>query len=301
MQAILAARIDRLPPDEKSLLETAAVLGKDVPLAPLQAIAGLPLGALQAGLSHLQAAEFLYETALFPEIEYTFKHALTHEVAYGSLLNERRRALHEQIVAAMESLYADRLGEQVERLATHALRGEVWDKAVSYLRQAGLKATGRWANAEAVSWLEAGAGGGRRTCPPARPPRELAVDLRFDLRNALFALGDLDRIERTLTEAGRLAEELHDRRRQGWVSAYMSHYFWRVGQLARAMDSGERALAVADAVGDFALQDHQRQRRARPLWARGLPPGHRVPAPDPARHLPRSARTSVSAGPGCRR
>jgi class 3 adenylate cyclase/tetratricopeptide (TPR) repeat protein len=253
VQAILAARIDRLPPEDKSLLETAAVLGKDVPLALLQAIAGLPLDVLQAGLAHLQAAEFLYETALFPEIEYTFKHALTHEVAYGSLLNERRRALHEQIVAAMESLYADRLGEQVERLATHARRGEVWAKAVPYLRQAGLKATGRSANADAVSWLEQALEAAGRL-PAGRPTSELAVDLRFDLRNALFALGDLDRIERTLTQAGRLAEELHDRRRQGWVSAYMSHYFWRVGQLARAVESGERALAVAEAVGDFALQ-----------------------------------------------
>jgi len=96
VQAVLAARIDRLPPEEKRLLQTAAVIGTEVPMPVLQAIDELPEEVLQRGLAHLQAAEFLYETRLFPECEYTFKHALTHEVAYGSLLQERRRALHAQ-------------------------------------------------------------------------------------------------------------------------------------------------------------------------------------------------------------
>ena len=94
VQAVLAARIDRLAPEDKRLLQSAAVIGKDVPYPLLQAIAELPEDALRQGLARLQAAEFLYETSLFPDLEYTFKHALTHEVAYGSLLQERRRALH---------------------------------------------------------------------------------------------------------------------------------------------------------------------------------------------------------------
>jgi predicted ATPase len=131
--AVLAARIDRLPPKEKCLLQTAAVIGNEVPPLLLQAIAELPEAGLQRGLAHLKAAEFLYETRLFPEREYAFKHALTHEVAYGSLLQERRRALHARIVEALEALAGDRVTEvasgrrpdQVERLAHHALRGEV--------------------------------------------------------------------------------------------------------------------------------------------------------------------------------
>ena len=98
VQAMLAARIDRLPPEDKRLLQAAAVIGKDVPFALLQAIAELPEEALRRGLDHLQAAEFLYETSLFPDLEYTFKHALTHEVTYGGLLQERRRELHARIV-----------------------------------------------------------------------------------------------------------------------------------------------------------------------------------------------------------
>ena len=121
VQAVLAARLDRLPPEEKRLLQTAAVIGTEVPLPLLQAIAELPEDALHCGLAHLQAAEFLYETRLFPEREYTFTHALTQQVAYHSLLRERRRGLHARLVEALETLAPERVTEQVERLAHHAL------------------------------------------------------------------------------------------------------------------------------------------------------------------------------------
>src|SRR4029434_8472625 len=114
VQAVLAARIDGLPPTEKRLLHTAAVIGTEVPLPLLQAIAELPEAAVHDGLRHLQAAEFLYETHLVPESTYTFKHALTHEVAYSSLPQERRQVLHARIVEVVEALYPDRLTEQVE-------------------------------------------------------------------------------------------------------------------------------------------------------------------------------------------
>src|SRR5262249_49778046 len=130
VQAVLAARIDRLPPKKKQLLQTAAVIGTEVPLALLQAVADVPEEPLLLGLIHLQTAAFLYETRLFPESEYTFKHALTQQVAYETLLQERRRALHARIVEALEALAEDRLAEQVERLAHHALRGKVWDKTL---------------------------------------------------------------------------------------------------------------------------------------------------------------------------
>ena len=154
VQAVLAARIDRLPPEEKQLLQSAAVIGTEVPLALLQAMAEVPEEPLRLGLTHLQAAEFLYETRLFPEIEYTFKHALTQQVAYETLLQERRRALHARIVEALEALAGERVAEQVERLAHHALRGEVWDKALAYCRQAGEKAMARSAHREAVGSFE---------------------------------------------------------------------------------------------------------------------------------------------------
>ncbi len=130
VEAVLAARIDRLPPEARQLLQAASVVGKNVPFALLQAIAEVPEDALRRGLATLQAAEFVYEAEIFPDVEYTFKHALTHDVAYGSLLQERRRPLHARIVQAIEALYRDRLAEHVDQLAHHAFRGEVWEKAV---------------------------------------------------------------------------------------------------------------------------------------------------------------------------
>jgi len=116
VQAILAARIDRLSPDDKRLLQAASVIGKDVPFALLQLTADVSETDLHQTLTRLHAAEFLYEVNLFPELIYTFKHALTHDVAYGSLLQGQRRTLHARIVAAIETLYQGRLGEHVERL-----------------------------------------------------------------------------------------------------------------------------------------------------------------------------------------
>ena len=193
VQAVLAARIDRLPAEEKRLLQTAAVIGTEVPLPLLQAIAELPEAALHRSLVHLQAAEFLYETRLFPDHEYTFKHALTHEVAYGSLLQERRRGLHARIVEALEALAGERLAEQVERLAHHALRGEVWDKALAYFRQAGEKAMGQSAYREAVGYFEQ-ALSALPHLPEQRDTREQAIDLRLALRSALQPSGALGRI-----------------------------------------------------------------------------------------------------------
>ncbi len=135
VQAVLAARTDRLPPEDKTLLQKAAVIGTDVPQTLLQAIAEMPEEAVRLSLSRLQTAEFLYETSMFPEFEYTFKHALTHEVVYTSLLQDQRRILHARIVEAFETLYPDRVSERVNWLAHHAFRGEVWEKALTYLRR----------------------------------------------------------------------------------------------------------------------------------------------------------------------
>jgi class 3 adenylate cyclase/tetratricopeptide (TPR) repeat protein len=254
VQAVLAARMDRLPAEEKRLLQTAAVIGTEVPFPVLQAIAEVPEAALHQGLDHLQAAEFLYETSLFPERAYTFKHALTHEVAYGSLLQERRRALHARIVEAIERLYPDRFTDQVERLAHHAFRGEVWEQAVAYLRQAGAKAFARSANQEALASFEQ-ALTALAHLPETRETRDQAIDVRFELRNALFPLAEFGRIEGYLREAEALAQTLGDQRRLGWVWTYMSgHQVATGGHTANAHGFAQRAEAIGETLGDDPLK-----------------------------------------------
>ncbi len=156
VQGVLAARIDRLAIEDKELLQTSAVIGKDLPYALLQVIADLPEEDLRCGLANLQTAEFLYETRLFPDLEYTFKHALTREVAYGSLLQERRQACHQRIAEAMESIYAGRLAEQSERLAHHCTEAGLAEQAVGYWHQAGQRAIERSANTDAIAHLTKG-------------------------------------------------------------------------------------------------------------------------------------------------
>jgi class 3 adenylate cyclase/tetratricopeptide (TPR) repeat protein len=268
VQAVLAARIDRLPPEEKRLLQTAAVVGTEVSLPLLQAIADVPEVALHSGLAHLQAAEFLYETRLFPETEYTFKHALTHEVAYGSLLLERRRVLHGRIVEALEALAPARVVEQVERLAHHAVRGEVWVKALAYCRQAGEKAMARSAHREAVGSFEQ-ALSALPHLPEQGHTREQSIDLRLALRTALRPLGDDGRMLAILHEAEALAAALDDSRRLAQVSVFLSFHYYLMGTHDQAIVAAQRALALATASGDVVLRALANQRLGYAYYAQG--------------------------------
>jgi DNA-binding NtrC family response regulator/tetratricopeptide (TPR) repeat protein len=253
VEEVLGGRIDRLAPDERRLLEVAAVVGKDVPFAVVHAVAGLPQDVLAKAFERLKAAEFLYETSPGPETEYTFKHTLTHEVAYGRLAAEPRRALHARIAEAIERLYPTRLADHVERLAHHAFEGETWNKAYAYFHQAGTKAFTRCAHQEAVACFDrALAALGR--LPESRERNERAVDLRFDLRNTLQPLGEFERILECLREAEGMARILGDQRRLGEATAYLTDYFRLMGDQARAIEYGQQALTIADTVEEFSLR-----------------------------------------------
>jgi class 3 adenylate cyclase/tetratricopeptide (TPR) repeat protein len=253
VQAVLAARIDRLPSPEKALLQTASVIGKDVPFALLRAISEGSEDELRHHLTQLQATEFLYETGSLSGLEYTFKHALTHEVTYESLTTEHRRRLHAAIVASIERLYSERLEEHTELLAHHAISAATWDKAVHYSRQAGAKAFARSANREAVVYFEQ-ALAALQHLPESRERMEWAIDLRFDLRNPLQLLGEFGRILDHMKEARTLAEAIDQPLRRGWVDSFMSQCFRLTGELDRAIEAGRQALTVADALGDFELR-----------------------------------------------
>jgi len=244
VQAILAARIDRLPPEDKQLLQASSVIGKDVPFRLLQSISDASDEATRSGLARLQAAEFLYETSLFPDLEFTFKHALTHDVAYASLLQERRRSLHARVAGAIERLYADRRADYVERLADHAFRGESWEQAVGYLRDASVRAVARATVREAVGHLERALVALTRL--PSSPTRvEQGVDMRLELRNCLYLVGEHSRTLDHLKAARDLAAQTGDRARLARVAGYLATTFMFLGNHAQALEEATRARALA--------------------------------------------------------
>ncbi|MEX2649662.1 MAG: alpha/beta fold hydrolase [Alphaproteobacteria bacterium] len=199
VRAIIAARIDRLEPQRKQLLQAASVVGSEVPRDQLVAIADLDDDALDSGLAALQAAEFVYETRLFPERQFTFKHAFTHEVAYDGLLRARRRELHARLGAAIEA----KLGAntEVEALAGHFERGEAWDKAARYWLTAAEQAKARYAYVRAIDF-----GKKALACARRHSSSEDAT------QSALAILGDLAGLRGNFEDANtcyRQALELH--------------------------------------------------------------------------------------------
>jgi tetratricopeptide (TPR) repeat protein len=249
VRAVLAARLDRLTPEERHVAQAAAVIGKDVPLPLLRAVASVAEARLGAVLGELQAAELLRETNAVPEAPLTFKHALTHEVAYATLTTERRRALHARVVDALEQASAD----EVERLAHHALAAERWDQALVYGRQAGARAAWRSAHREAVQYFEqALAAIGK--LPETAERRAQTLDLHLQTRWSLVPLGDYQRLADSLHRAAALAERLDDPRQLAEISQSMTNYLRLIGDCTGALAAGERARALAGRLGNKTLE-----------------------------------------------
>ncbi|HSF03351.1 MAG TPA: AAA family ATPase, partial [Solirubrobacterales bacterium] len=246
VQAILAARIDRLRPDLKRLLQAAAVVGKDVPVTLLAAVTEMPDDALQVSLGELQTAELLYEARLFPDLEYTFKHALTHEVAYSSVLQERRRALHATILLTLERLHAERLGEHAEALARHAEGAAITNKAVRYLREAGTKAAARSANREAIDFFER-ALAHLAGLPETPETLAEAVDVRIALGTSLIAVHGPPSpiVEASYNAALELLERLDDAPRRFPVLWGLWYIQFTRTEYTLAVKAGERLLQTA--------------------------------------------------------
>jgi class 3 adenylate cyclase/tetratricopeptide (TPR) repeat protein len=253
LQAVLAARIDALPNAEKRLLQEAAVVGQDVPYGLLRSICGLTDEVLRRLLGNLQASEFLYTTQLFPELQYSFKHSLTRDVAYSGVLRDRRREIHSQVLNAIETLYADRLSEQVERLAYHAVRSELNDRATHYLRQAGAKAIARSALLDARGWYEQ-ALDVLRSLPQTPPRMEQAFEIHLELRPVLRQLGERRQMMEHLRKADAISEGLKDDLRRGRVSAFMTTVLSTSDELDEALVTGRRALEIAQRFDDLELR-----------------------------------------------
>ncbi|MBI3630457.1 MAG: AAA family ATPase, partial [Candidatus Rokubacteria bacterium] len=253
IEAMLTARIDRLPEDDKELLRSAAVVGKNVPLAVLRAVVDVPDDHLDRRLAALQTAEFLHQVPLAPHPEFTFKHALTHEAAYGGLAPERRQELHARSVEAIEDLIGDRLAENAERLAHHAYLGRVWRKAARYLRAAGRRALARSANRAAVSRFEE-ALVALGHLGEERETLEQMLGVHLDLCGARQLVGDYERPADHLRAAKTIAETLGDRRKLARIYGAWVQYADLTSDHRQALSLGREALVIADGLDDPAAR-----------------------------------------------
>jgi class 3 adenylate cyclase/tetratricopeptide (TPR) repeat protein len=243
VQNVVADRIDRLPAAEKHLLQTAAVIGIVIPLDLLQSVSELSDGELFRCLTHLKSAEFVYESSLFPILEYTFKHALTNEIAYGALLRDRKILLHARIVTALERIRRDNLSDHIESIAHHAYSGELWEKAVTYSWESGVRAAQRSANQEAHTFFQTGLRA-LEHLPQSQLSLQKAVDFRLALRTPLYYLNEFTELHQHLLEAQSIAQRISDDHRLGRALNFLCGYYGLMGQHNRSIEFGKHALAL---------------------------------------------------------
>jgi len=254
VQAVLAARVDRLEEREKQVLQTAAVIGRQFTEPILRRVVELPETDLARALEKLAAAEFIFEQALYPQAEYIFKHALTQEVAYQSVLTERRRVLHERTAQAIETLFAEALEAHYGELAHHYKLSGNAEKAVEYLHVAGEQAAERSANAEAVSNLTT-ALDLLPTLPDTTGRDRREVTLQTTLAGVLVAtkgFGASER-QRPLERARFLCERLGESRQLGPVLTNLFQVYVQQGRLGAASELAEQSLRLAEELQDPGL------------------------------------------------
>jgi class 3 adenylate cyclase/predicted ATPase len=254
VQAILAARIDRLPPDEKELLQTLAVLGKEFTLSHLKATVARSDSELERMLADLQMAEFVYEQPATGDIEYTFKHALTQDVAYNSVLIDRRKLLHGRAGQALESMFAEQLDDHLGELAHHYSHSDNVGKAVEYLGRAGQQALQRSAYADAIAYFTTALQ--LLTSLPdtrERAQRELALQIALGaplMNTRGFAAPEVGQAytrARDLCQSTGATAQLPVALRGLWE-------FYEVrAEYQTALELGEQLLALAQSLNDPAL------------------------------------------------
>jgi class 3 adenylate cyclase/tetratricopeptide (TPR) repeat protein len=252
IHSVLATRVDLLDARSKSLLQTCAVIGKDAPAALLSRMMETDVEELAPQLRTLERADLLYKVGGSGGPEYSFKHDLTRDVAYGTLLVGMRRILHAKAVDIIEANFGNRLEEHIDRLADHAFYAERWEKAVPYQLHSCRRAVRRGANHDAVSIFERGIET-LSHLSPSEAKTKAEIDFRLLVILALEPLGRHRRIVDVLLDARRFAEDFADRRRLAAVNCHLAIALWRLGDFDDAMAAAEAAKAIAEAVDSKAL------------------------------------------------
>jgi class 3 adenylate cyclase/tetratricopeptide (TPR) repeat protein len=253
VQSVIAARIDSLSPKRKTLLQIASVIGSNIPIMLLREVVDLSEAELQKLLAELKAAQFLYETPNPIYAQLKFRHALIHEVAYGSLISAKRQMLHARVLRAMESRYRDNTLDVVESLAHHAFDAALWDEALIYLCQAGDKAVEFSAYQAAGAFFES-ALQALTHLPQDHERVRQGIDIRLKLRPVFAAIADFDRLDRCLADAETMASSIEDHRRLAAIDVARAFVHNARGELDASIERGARARNIAREIGDFGLE-----------------------------------------------
>jgi class 3 adenylate cyclase len=253
LQASLVARLDRLG-SINDVAQIGAAIGREFSHELVAAVSDLAPIDLAAGLERLRGSGLVSRRGTPPDAVYSFKHALVQDAAYGTLLKSRRRQLHSSITKVLVERFPAIAESQPEVVAHHFTEAGLASEAIASWRRAGQLAAARSANREAVASFER-ALHLLETQPETRERLELAIDLRFDLRTAHFQLGEgLERVVAYLHEAEGLARRLNDQRRLGQLSDYLCNVHITSGHPREAIRFGQNAQAIAESIGDLALQ-----------------------------------------------
>jgi class 3 adenylate cyclase/tetratricopeptide (TPR) repeat protein len=251
IQGIIAARMDRLEENLKRTMQVASVIGRDFAYRILQTITGMQ-EELKSYLMNLQGLEFIYEKSLFPELEYVFKHTLTQEVAYSSLLLKRRKELHERIGKAIEELYPDRLEEFYEALAYHYLRGRNWEKAYQYLKLSADKASRSYSNWEAFRFYKE-AINILNQWPETKENKRRGIEVRLSAEGLMKVLAYPEDSLQILQEGERLSREVGDRRSLATFYGSIGLCYSFCGDSAQGIKYSEKSFEEAQKIEDVDL------------------------------------------------
>ena len=253
IQDVIMARLDSLSGGAKELLQMGSVAGREFSHDLIKTVSGIADQELWSHLSTLKDAELLYERGIYPQSNYIFKHVLTRDIAYRSLLQKKRREIHEKVGKALEQIYTERMAEGYEILALHFLNGEDWERAYRYCLAAGMKSFSHSAYEEARRYFEE-ALAALQKLPREKDRIEQEIDLRFDMRSVLVPLGRHDEWGDYIRRAELLAREIGDDARLANVLNYLSSLHWIHDQPHQAIEVGQRALALARKTSHFSYE-----------------------------------------------
>jgi class 3 adenylate cyclase/tetratricopeptide (TPR) repeat protein len=251
IQDVIMARVDSLPEGAKEVLQTGSVIEREFNYGLISRVAGLPENELLSHLSALKDSELLYERGIYPQSNYIFKHALTREVVYDSILAKRKKKLHEEIGNAIEELYRDNLSGHYEVLAEHYFLSESYLKAAEYSRFASRKAEKAASFNDAIAYAKKRVASLERLTQTGDVEKQI-IDARTVLGLYIAEMNYYIEAKEAIDPIVDLAVRRNYKRRLCQIYTILGAYYYNVEEdYPRAFKVWEEALKISEEVKDI--------------------------------------------------